>query len=72
MEGAQIGIVLKEREENVFRISMRSADWVNVSAICQTLGGGGHMKAAGCTIEGTAEEAKRIILEAAAKGMAAQ
>lgn len=72
VEGAQIGIVLKEREENVFRISMRSADWVNVSAICQTLGGGGHMKAAGCTIEGTAEEAKRIILEAAAKGMAAQ
>lgn len=72
VEGAQIGIVLKEREENVFRISMRSADWVNVSAICQSLGGGGHMKAAGCTIEGTAEEAKRIILEAAAKGMAAQ
>ena len=72
VEGAQVSVVMKEYEENVFRISMRSADWVNVSDICQTLGGGGHIKAAGCTIEGTAEEAKNVILEAVAKGMAKQ
>ncbi|MBQ8513913.1 MAG: bifunctional oligoribonuclease/PAP phosphatase NrnA [Ruminococcus sp.] len=70
VEGVQVGIVMKEREKGVFKVSMRSADWVNVSAICQTLGGGGHIKAAGCTINGSAEEAKRILIDAVAKGMA--
>jgi phosphoesterase RecJ-like protein len=70
VEGAQVGIVLKEREENVFKVSMRSAEWVNVSAICQTLGGGGHMKAAGCLVRADAETAKKLLVEAVAKGMA--
>lgn len=69
VEGAQVSIVLKEREENVFRVSMRSADWVNVSEICRSFGGGGHVKAAGCSVEGTAEEAKRLLVEAVRKGM---
>ena len=43
---------MREREPNVFKCSFRSADAVNVSAICQTIGGGGHAKAAGCTVEG--------------------
>lgn len=43
---------------------MRSADQVNVSAICQRLGGGGHVKAAGCQVEGTADEVRRILLDA--------
>lgn len=70
VEGAEVSIVMKEREENVFRVSMRSADQVNVSEICQSLGGGGHIKAAGCTVTGTPEEVKQILTEAVTKGMA--
>ena len=70
VEGAQVGVVLKEREKGIFRVSMRSADWVNVSAICQTLGGGGHKKAAGCTVQGTPEEARKLLVDAVTKGMA--
>lgn len=55
---------MKEKEAGKFRISMRSADQVNVSAICQRLGGGGHVKAAGCQVEGTADEVRRILLDA--------
>ncbi len=69
VEGAEISIVMKERENNVFRVSMRSAGKVNVSEICKKFGGGGHIKAAGCTVEGTAEEAKKLLIEAAMKGM---
>ena len=29
-----------------------------------TLGGGGHVKAAGCQVEGTADEVRRILLDA--------
>ena len=64
VEGAEIGITMKEKEAGKFRISMRSADQVNVSAICQRLGGGGHVKAAGCQVEGTADEVRRILLDA--------
>lgn len=69
VEGAEVGIVLKEREKNFFRISMRSADKVNVSEICRCFGGGGHIKAAGCSIEASAEDAKRMLVEAVMKGM---
>lgn len=69
VEGVQVGIVLKEREDNVFRISMRSADNVNVSEICKNFGGGGHAKAAGCCIESSAEEAKKMLVDAVMKGM---
>lgn len=64
VEGAEVGITMKEKEPGKFRISMRSADQVNVSAICQRLGGGGHVKASGCQVEGTADEVRRILLDA--------
>ncbi len=70
LEGTEVGVLMKEREPNMFRCSFRSADSVNVSEICKTLGGGGHAKAAGCTIEGcTLEEAKNMIIEAVRKAM---
>lgn len=64
VEGAEVGITMKEREPGKFRVSMRSANRVDVSAICQTLGGGGHVKASGCLVCGTEEEAKKILLQA--------
>lgn len=72
VEGAEVGITMKEREPGKFRISMRSADQVNVSAICQTLGGGGHIKAAGCLVCGTAEEAREKLLQAVTEGLKAR
>ncbi len=67
--GAEVGITMKEKESGTFRVSMRSADRVNVSAICQTLGGGGHVKAAGCSVSGTEDEAKAMLLKAVAAGL---
>ncbi len=70
LEGTEVGVLMKEREPDMFRCSFRSADSVNVSEICKTLGGGGHAKAAGCTIEGcTLDEAKNMIIEAVRKAM---
>lgn len=72
VEGAEVGITMKEREDGHFRVSMRSADWVDVSAICQTLGGGGHIKAAGCSVKAPPDEARRILVEAVRQGMEKQ
>lgn len=37
--------------ENVFRVSMRSNCDFDVSEVCAVFGGGGHKRAAGCTVE---------------------
>lgn len=69
VEGVEVGVTIKEKSENEYKVSMRSANDVNVSAICQTLGGGGHIKAAGCLVKGTLEEVKIAVVEAVRKGM---
>lgn len=69
VEGAEVGVTIKQRDENSFKISMRSANDVNVSDICASLGGGGHIKAAGCLLHGTLDEVKNEIIEAVKKGM---
>ena len=57
IEGIEVSIFIRELEEGGYKISMRSNDYVNVSDICLMFGGGGHMKAAGCTISsGTIEQ----------------
>ena len=49
--GAQIAIAIRQPgTEGVFRASVRSSCDYDVSALCATFGGGGHQKAAGCTI----------------------
>ena len=70
LEDTEVGILMREREDGVFKCSLRSADEVNVSEICQTIGGGGHAKAAGCTIEGTLEEAKNTLIAAVKRALA--
>ncbi len=64
--GVQIGVMLQELREGGTKVSLRTGQDYNASAICATLGGGGHRAAAGCTIDGDVETAKQKILEAIA------
>lgn len=43
--------IRQESEEGIFRVSMRSATELDVAKICAVFGGGGHKRAAGCTVE---------------------
>lgn len=69
LEGVEIGVTIKEKEPNKFKVSMRSAENVNVSDICGKLGGGGHMRAAGCTVEGDLSQVKLKLLSVIAPAM---
>ena len=63
IEGVEVSIFLREVEGG-YKASLRSNDYVNVSDVCVTFSGGGHKRAAGCTISSTLEIAKeRIISE---------
>ncbi len=64
VEGVLAGITVKENREGEFKISLRTYNPLDASAICGKLGGGGHKAAAGCTVIGTLEEAKNRILKA--------
>ena len=51
VEGVEVAVAIRQTgPEKVFRVSTRSSCSVDVSAVCTYFGGGGHVRAAGCTI----------------------
>lgn len=52
IKGTEVAVFMYELEDRVFKVSLRSKDLVNVSTIATIFGGGGHVRAAGCTISG--------------------
>lgn len=61
--GVDVGIFFREAAKNTIRVSFRSKKKVDVSKIAQSFGGGGHPRAAGCTIEGELEKVKKQVLK---------
>lgn len=57
IEGVDAGITVYEQKDGSMKISLRTTAAVDASEICAVFGGGGHTRAAGCTVSGTVEEA---------------
>lgn len=53
--GVECAIFLYELKEQEFKVSMRSNGGVDVAKAASAFGGGGHVRAAGCTLTGTPE-----------------
>lgn len=66
IEGVDIAIMFKAVEPEVTRVSMRSSR-TDVAQIALSFGGGGHLRAAGCTIYAPLEDAKKQLLAAIGK-----
>ncbi len=64
IEGVQIGLLVKQRDEDTFKISVRTTDEIDACAFCTQFGGGGHVRAAGCEIKGTLDEVKSKLINA--------
>ena len=64
VEGVMVGVSIKQNDAETYKISLRTYDPIDASAICQTLGGGGHKGAAGCTLTGEISVVKSQILSA--------
>lgn len=61
IEGVEVSVFLREKEKG-FKASLRANNYLNVSDVCMVFGGGGHPRAAGCTIQLPLEQAKERII----------
>jgi len=70
IEGVEVAVFAKEKtgDDGVekYRLSMRSNEYVDVANICAAFDGGGHKKAAGCTVFGSFLQVREKIVEAIA------
>ncbi|BBB93135.1 MAG TPA: DHH family phosphoesterase [Methylomusa anaerophila] len=64
--GVEIAVLLKVVNDNVIRVSLRSKI-TDVSRVALTFGGGGHARAAGCTINGPVDLVKDQLISAIEK-----
>lgn len=71
-EGVELALLFKELEPNLVKVSFRSKSFVDSNKLAQHFQGGGHPRAAGCTIKGqlaeTAEKVMQLAREAITEG----
>jgi len=64
--GVEIAVAIRQpKAEGVFRASLRASCDYDVSAVCAKFGGGGHVRAAGCTLQAADMEdaVRRVVSE---------
>lgn len=61
--GVEAAVLLRELPDGKARLSLRSKGRLDVSRVAASFGGGGHVHAGGCTLEGPLEGATSRILE---------
>lgn len=54
--GVEVAILIYEMEACQYKVSLRSTKFVDVNIVANVFGGGGHMKAAGCIMQGTSHD----------------
>ena len=70
IEGVEVGLTLRQQPGGSYKISVRTTDEVDACAIAKRLGGGGHVRAAGCELMGNLDNAKAAVLAEVKKELA--
>ena len=61
--GVEVGAMLRDVADGA-KISLRTYENLDASAVCRIIGGGGHRAAAGATVSGTLADARAALLNA--------
>ena len=64
IDGVRLCAFFREEDENQYRVSLRSKGKLDVGKVAGQFGGGGHRNAAGLSINGSFEEARRAVIDA--------
>ncbi|HET9981025.1 MAG TPA: bifunctional oligoribonuclease/PAP phosphatase NrnA [Ktedonobacterales bacterium] len=63
VEGVEIAVLLREGDKNSTRVSVRTSGPWDGSKMTMRFGGGGHMRAAGCTVHKPLQQAEKEFME---------
>ena len=63
-EGVSVSFIVKEVEDDVYKVSLRSKGDLDVSKVATEFGGGGHKNASGLTYKGKVDELINSLTEA--------
>lgn len=63
IDSVEVACLLKEVDKNEIKVSLRSKEKIDVSKISNKFNGGGHIRAAGCTLFTEIGAAKKLILK---------
>jgi len=62
--GVQVAVFFREMPDRRYRVSLRSKGAVDVAAIAESFGGGGHHNASGCSLDGPLSAAtERVVVQ---------
>lgn len=62
IEGVEVAVAFKEQKGGLYKVSLRSKNYVDVATLALKFGGGGHMRASGFTVAGSLERVKQRVL----------
>jgi len=63
VEGVEVSVFIYEKEDGLYKASIRSNEYIDSSAICLSLGGGGHLRAGGVILHMSLKESKEMIIK---------
>ncbi|MFD0671691.1 bifunctional oligoribonuclease/PAP phosphatase NrnA [Cohnella sp. GCM10027633] len=69
IEGVEVGLLFKANGETSVKVSLRSSGLVNVAAVAQHFGGGGHVRAAGCRLTEPLDEVVSQVVSVVRKAL---
>lgn len=67
IDGVEIAMLFRGVAADKTKVSLRSKAWADVNAVAGMFGGGGHIRASGCTLEGNVEAAAEQLVPAVKK-----
>jgi len=63
IRGVEVAVMVRSRTDGEVKVNLRSNSYVDVSEIAKRYSGGGHKRAAGCTVKGNSEDIKSKLLD---------
>lgn len=70
VEGAEVGLLFRSSNSGAIKVSFRSNGSVDVNELARRFGGGGHVKASGCMLDGPMDRAVEEVLQATREAVA--
>ncbi|MFZ5642391.1 MAG: DHH family phosphoesterase [Bacillota bacterium] len=67
IKGVEVAIIVREMESGKYKVSFRSKGDIDVHRLASKFGGGGHIRASGCVLNGSLEQITEMIVKEAVR-----